>query len=72
MISFIFYIICSSLFGSILYILIGNNKFMTPKYIYNHSKCNWFGTILIFILTVLLAPIYVFFLFIIWLCTIGR
>lgn len=69
------YIVSSSIMGTILYLIIGveNDKlFLTPKYIYNHTRCNWFGTILLFILTILLAPIYVFIAFIIWLCTVGR
>lgn len=46
--------------------------FWYPKKIYNKSKVNWFGAILIYFVYFIIVPIYAFISILIWLSTIGR
>lgn len=43
-----------------------------PKYIYNHSELNIFGTILSSVFVFVLLPLYYFLYFIYWICHVGR
>lgn len=57
----------------------GQYDFVTPKWFYENMKLNWFGSCLAFILLSILSPvilaikiIFVIFLGIRWLLTVGR
>ena len=43
-----------------------------PKYIYNHSKLNIFGVMLVYLFFFILFPIYYVLWFIYWLVHVGR
>lgn len=45
---------------------------LSPKWIYDNSKLNIFGTILLFLFLMLLIPTYYILWFIYWLCHVGR
>lgn len=46
--------------------------FWHPKKIYDASKVNWFGAILIYFVYFIIVPIYAFISILIWLSIVGR
>lgn len=44
----------------------------SPKYIYNNSTLNVFGTLMLSLIILFLAPIYYLLWLIYWLCHVGR
>ena len=45
---------------------------VTPKHIYEELRVNWFGTVFLYILYFMSAPLFDIGTFIYWCCTVGR
>ena len=45
---------------------------ITPQYIYNKYKVNWFGAIFLYLLYIMTTPIFAIVSILWWLCIIGR
>jgi hypothetical protein len=61
--------------GLLMLIIVANNNFsevLSPKYIHNYFKVNWFGAIIISISRNLLCPVLSICVWFYKLCTIGR
>lgn len=55
------------------HIILHNNYIRSPKDIYNNYKTlNWFGAIFLYLLWIILCPIFAFIGFMMWICTVNN